>query len=58
MTGDTLEPQSPDRLSSTMVAGDVLMLDIFVDIVGELEKLLFIFGFDTSGAKIVVRFVF
>lgn len=46
MASDALEPDTPDRLNPTVIARNVLMLDILVHIVGQLEKLSLIFERD------------
>jgi hypothetical protein len=58
VAGDALEPYAPDRFDSTIIARNVLMFNIFIDVVGELKKLVSIFALYAFEAEIVVGFVF
>lgn len=55
MACNALETDAPNRLNPTMIARNVLMLDILVNVVGKFEKLSLVFLTNAFKAKIVVR---
>lgn len=58
MAGYTLKSKTPDRLTTAVIAGNVFVLDVLVDIVGKLEKLASVLQRNASLAEVVVRLPF
>jgi hypothetical protein len=54
VAGYALETQTPDGLSSAVVAGNVFMPYILIDVVGQLEEGSFILTANALGTEIVV----
>ena len=55
LTSDALEPDAPNGFSPAMVARNILMFDVFLDVVGQLEELLPILDSHASRTEIIVR---
>lgn len=54
MTGDALEAYAPDGFASAMVARNVLVLDVLVDVVRKFEEFGLVLYGDAFLAKVVV----
>lgn len=54
MTGDALEAYAPNGFASTMIARNVLMFDVLVDVVRKFEEFGLVLYGDAFLAKVVV----
>lgn len=58
MASNALEANSPNWLAATVVAADVFMANIFIDIVGKFKESIFVMRGYTIWAEIVVGCTF
>ena len=58
LTRDALKSNSPYRLGAAVVAANVFVFDVLIDIVSKLEEFPFLFMLDAFMAEIVIRYFF
>jgi hypothetical protein len=56
VASDALEPNPPNRFTSAVIARDILVFDVLVDVVGQLKELCFVLKSDALLAEIIVGF--